>query len=249
MLRSIFCLLLLAGFVTHAAEKPPAVSDSGMAQIPYSKLLEIQQMEDSIRDMDQLQFTAAVNSTQTSIKPGDIRFTIMRDNTHGGPQIIPVDADGHFHLPVTPALQQEDPIVVSNMPAHTMHFSFHMTMLPPTKNSLHYSELMRGVQQYNQVVTLAQQTAMKGMFPFSAKGLLLTYLDGGHSVTLHTRAGDKMSYSKRYEDLGSAGRGMDMSGMRPQSSYIYLPLDPDLLKEDPEVTLDALPPMEGPSPG
>ena len=236
-------LLILTTFLSTAAWS----ADAEMAQLPYSQMLDYQQRVAALKDLDQLQVTEQVASTRRGVKPGDITLTIMRDAAHGGPVPIPVDTQGNFTLPVSAALQQEDPVVQTNQPRHTMQLRFNFNIRLPTKTSLQYSQLIRGAEHYNEA--MRRQGMMASWFAPKAKGLLLIYAENGHSLTIHSTTGDKLIRSAPYRDMGTAVKGIDMSQLPAQATFILLLLDDDLLKQDPTVTLDALPQVVSPAYG
>jgi hypothetical protein len=216
----------------------PAYGDD-MASLPYSTLVGYQQRVDALQDLKLLKVWGHVGSKRPDVKASDIRLTIMRDAAHGGPLPIAVDADGHFTLPVDQALKDEDPMVVANQPKGSMQMSVTWQIIAPTAKDLHYSQLMLGVQQYNEA--MHRQGFIASLLAPKAEGLLLIYLDGGHHLVMHAAGGDKTIPSKSYQELGDAVKGIDMSGMPTATTLIYLPMDETLLKQDPAVTLDALP--------
>jgi len=216
-----------------------AFADAPVAQLPYTQLLGYQQRVDELQDLKQLKVWENVKSSRHGVKPSDITLTIMRDAAHGGPLAIAVDGGGNFTLPVTQALKDEDALVVSNQPKGTLELSVNWEISLPASTDLRYSQLMSGAQQYNEA--MRRQGVTASMLAPKATGLLLVYPDGGHRVTLHTAAGDKVITSKSYKELGDAVKGIDMSGMPASTTMIHLPLDKALLKQDPAVTLDAMP--------
>ena len=217
----------------------PALADVPVAQLPYTQLLGYQQRVDDLQDLKQLKVWENVKSSRHGVRPSDITLTIMRDASHGGPLAIAVDEAGNFTLPVTQALKDEDAMVVSNQPKGTLELSVNWEIGLPASTRLRYGQLLLGAQQYNEA--MRRQGVMDSTLAPKATGLLLAYPDGGHRVTLHTAAGDKVIAAKSYKELGDAVKGIDMSGMPVTTTLIYLPLDKALLKEDPAVTLDAMP--------
>lgn len=228
-------LLILTALLSTSAWS----ADAELAQLPYSTLLDYQQRVDDLKDLKQLKVWKHVDSSRHGVEPSDIKLTIMRDAAHGGPLVMVVDEDGHFTLPVTQGLKDEDPVVVSNQPKGSMNLSVTWQILAPTTKELSYSQLMLGVQEYNEA--MHRQGFVASMMAPKAEGLLLIYTDGSHHLILHAAGGDKVIPSKTYKEWGDAIKGIDMSGMPAATTLIFLPMDETLLKQDPALTLDALP--------
>ncbi|MCO6458118.1 MAG: hypothetical protein J5I93_22670 [Pirellulaceae bacterium] len=92
-----------------------------LARMRYAMALTFANID--LTDLDGIASQAvkfSVRSRLPGVKPSDIRITL---ETKDGHQALPLDVDGSFTLPVTAALQKEDPWITANQPKGSMVMS------------------------------------------------------------------------------------------------------------------------------
>ncbi|HEX7964889.1 MAG TPA: DUF2987 domain-containing protein [Gammaproteobacteria bacterium] len=231
MLRIVLAAsLLLAG---------PAVlaDDAPRASLHYSDLKGYLDRLDGLKDLDHLTAAASIKSAQAAVKPQDIKLTAKLKS--GQAVDIPIDSDGRFTLPSSPELEKEDPLFVSNQPKGTLGLNVKFDIKTPTRLSDTYASLMLGATQFNEAIR--RQGFMASMFGPKVGGLLIAFDSGGHTLTLHTTKGDRVLKSASLAEAQKHLKSMKLTEDSGKRTFIYVPLDDDLLDEDPPAVLDALP--------
>jgi hypothetical protein len=221
---------LLAGGAVLADDAP-------RASVNYSKLADYQKRIDDLKDLDQLKVTARLGSKDAGVKPSDI--TLEAKLKSGQVVSIPIAADGAFTLPSSPELAREDPLFVSNQPKGTLGLDIKFDVKTPTVIAQPYAGLVRGAAQFNQA--FKRQGTMASWFGPKAKGLLFAFTDGAHTLTLHTAKGDQVLKSGSLAEAQKHMKDLKLTDASGKSTFIYLPLDDDLLDENPQTAFDALP--------
>jgi hypothetical protein len=215
VLRVCLGLLLLAPWLAAAED----------ARLPYHELYRIQQVElDLSRAHTNLALVLQMRSTLPNVKYSDIRATI---DAKSRAIPVPIGAEGSFSVPVREDLLAEDPWILVNQPKGTMQLNWHAGLAPALArqltNDVHYGPLMRAVRECDQV-----QEAMRQFFPtaprLTAVGLRLTFRSSaiGPGVIIHAKTGDRRLAA---DTLGE----------------LIIPIDGDLLEEDPVMTLTESP--------
>ncbi|HEY3864039.1 MAG TPA: hypothetical protein VGO59_19380 [Verrucomicrobiae bacterium] len=191
------------------------------ARLPYKELYAMQKVEiDLGRAHPNLALVLQMRSTRTGVKPGAIAAFI---DAKSGPIAIPIGADGAFKVPVRDDLLAEAPWVDVNQPKGTMQLNWHAGLAPSVArsmtNAVHYGALMRIVRECDEV-----QEAMRQFFPtaprLTAVGLRLTFRSSAIApmAIIHARGGNRRLQA---DTLGE----------------LIVPLDGDLMEEDPLMTL------------
>jgi hypothetical protein len=212
----------------------PALADDAPGEGPkYSTFVDILKRAEAVRtDMDQLKVIAKIRSRDPKVKPSDI--TLEAKLKSGQVVSIAIAADGAFTLPSSPGLAEEDPPFVANQPKGTMEVSVTFEIKAPAVAAQRYADLMRGLVQSDMV--------MKRMGVFQgpkAHGLLFVFDGGDHTLTLHSAKGTKVFNSESWEQARKHLKAeLSDDG---KSTYIYVPMDDDILDENPPTTFDALP--------
>jgi hypothetical protein len=199
----------------------PGLAAAETARLPYGEIFRIQQAQAALaRDHTNLALVLTMRSTQPSVKYSDIRAYV---DAKSGPIPIPIEVYGDFILPVREDLLAEGPWIVVNQPKGTMELACDARLAPALARSLtnavHYGPLMRAVRECNDV-----QDKMRQYFPAAPRlvsvGLRLSFRQPDAAVIIHAKSGDRKLVS---DALGK----------------LLIPVDEDLLDEDPLMTLTA----------
>jgi hypothetical protein len=215
VLKASLGLLLLAPLLGAAED----------ARLPYHEIYQMQKVQlDLSRTYTNLVLALQMRSTLPTVKYSDIKASIQAKSAS-----IPVavGADGGFYAPMREDLLAEDPWILVNQPKGTMQLNWHAGLAPSLArqltNDIHYGPLMRAVRDCDDV-----QKAMRQFFPsaprLTAVGLRLTFRSSAinASVIIHAKAGDRRLAA---DTLGE----------------LIIPLDGDLLEENPVMTLTESP--------
>lgn len=227
--RSLGSLLLLISAA--------ALADEGMTSFHYLDLYHIQQSVAGMQGLKGLRVDLYVTSTDPKVSLQDITLTLHRAS--GTEEAIPHDAYGHTLLPVSAALQAENPLITTNQPKHTLDASVVIDLVPPAGTELTYTALMLGVSQLNDAIAHQKLGALAKLYGHKSDGLLVFYIGGEHRLTLHKQAGDEILKSAGVEQMRTHIQGLDTAGLPTGTQVIFVPLDPATMKENPRVTLDA----------
>jgi hypothetical protein len=215
VLRAFLGLLLLAPWLGAAED----------ARLPYHEIYQMQKVQlDLSRTYTNLFLVLQMRSTLPTVKYNDIKAFIQAKSAS-----IPVaiGADGIFSVPMREDLLAEDPWILVNQPKGTMQLNWHAGLSPSMArqltNNIHYGPLMRAVRDCDDV-----QEAMRQFFPsaprLTAVGLKLTFRSSAISAAaiIHAKTGDRRLPA---DTLGE----------------LIIPLDGDLLEENPVMTLTQSP--------
>jgi hypothetical protein len=201
----------------------PAAAEN--ARLSYGEICRIQKVQVELHSLHtNLALDLQMRSTQTNVKSGDISAFI---DSKSGKIPLPLGADGTFGVPVREDLLAEDPWIVVNQPRGTMELKWHAGFAPSfarrLTNSIRYATVMRVVKECDDV-----QEKMRPFFPSAPRltmvGVRLTFRQPATStrVVIHAKGGDRQLPA-------------DADG------EIILPLDADLMDEDPLLTLTERP--------
>jgi hypothetical protein len=215
VLSAFLGLLLLA----------PRLAAAEDARLPYHELYRLQKAQlDLSRTYTNLALVLQMRSTLPNVKYSDITASI---DAKSGAVPVPIGAQGSFSVPVRDDLLAEDPWILVNQPKGSMELSWHAGLAPSVArqltNAIHYGPLMRAVLECDDV-----QEAMRQFFPtaprLTAVGLRLTFRSStiGASAIIHAKTGDRRLAANTLGEL-------------------IIPLDGDLLEEDPVMTLTESP--------
>jgi hypothetical protein len=204
------------------APLPAAAED---ARLPYHEIYRMQKAQlDLSRVHTNLALVLQMHSTQPSVKYSDIKASI---NAKSGALPVVIGPDGVFSAPLRDDLLAEDPWIIVNQPKGTMQLKWRAGLAPAlarqVTNSVHYGPLMRAVRECDDV-----QEAMRQFFPaaprLTAVGLRLTFRSSaiGAAAIIHAKTGDLRIAASPLGEL-------------------IIPLDADLLEEDPVMTLTEAP--------
>ena len=195
------------------------------ARLPYHEVYRLQKAQlDLSRTHTNLALVLQIRSTLPNVKYSDIKASI---DAKSGAIPVPIGAEGSFGVPVRDDLLAEDPWILVNQPKGSMELTWHAGLAPSVArqltNAIHYGPLMRAVLECDDV-----QEAMRQFFPaaprLTAVGLRLTFRSSaiGAAAIIHAKTGDLRIAASPLGEL-------------------IIPLDADLLEEDPVMTLTEAP--------
>lgn len=211
ILRAGLCWLALAPLLARGED----------ARLPYHEIYSIQRAQMALsRAHTNLALVLQMHSTEPDVKNSDITASI---EAKSGPIPVPIGSNGVFSLPMSADLLAEDPWIHVNQPRGTMELKCLSGLAPALArqmtNNAHYSPLMRAARECDEV-----QESMRQFFPgaprLTAVGLRLTFRSAAvpPQVVLRVKSGDRKMKADALGDL-------------------IIPLDGDLMEEDPIMTM------------
>ena len=215
-----------------------ARADDGMTSFHYMDLYNIEQTLGNLKDLKALRTVMYIASKDPHVMPEHIHLVMHHA---GGDEPLQLDSFGKLLLPESDALKQENPLITTDQPKHTLDASVFMDLVPLESTAMPYSALMEGVTQFNQAVDREGKGMMAGILGSKSNGLLLFYNHGGHSVTLHSAKGDRVFKSAPPDKRMTHLKGLHVELLPPGAEVIFVPLESALLKQDPKAALDTLP--------
>jgi hypothetical protein len=211
------CLMLLA----------PRLALAEDARLPYQYIRRVQQAQVELGHAHtNLLFVMQLRCTLTNVNNSNITVFI---DAKSGRIPVPLGAEGVFSVPVRTDLSAENPWIIINQPKGTMELNWHAGLAPAlvrqmkTTNAIHYRPLMLAVRDCDEA-----QDAMRQLFPAAPRltlvGLRLTFRASAMapSAIIHAKGGDRRLAADVLNEL-------------------IIPLDGDLLEEDPLMTLTESP--------
>jgi len=187
-------ILWLFGFVGFgiAQSEPSSSSEKRdeLAQLPYHELVKIAHSDSSqTKKEDRLTFTLA----STGGVPFDqIKLTLQLKK---GPLSLPVDSKGHFTVPFSDQLIDENPLMISNQPRGSLSLKF--TLAIPEMGKMEPPKIVEGKVTYQAVFQslLKFKEAMKKVDTrFGEDGsqqLAVQCVTGGKAITIHQKFGSR----------------------------------------------------------
>src|ERR1700722_1508019 len=203
----------------------PCLASVKDARLPYHELYRLQKAQVELsRAHTNLTLVLQMRSTQPNVNYSDIAAFI---DARSGKVPVPIGSNGMFAVPVSADLLVEDPWILVNQPRGTMELNWHaglaQALTRQMTNSVHYAPLMRAVRECDEV-----QEAMRQYFPhaprLTAVGLRLTFRASSFApaAIIHAKDGERKLPANVLGEL-------------------IIPLDGDLLDEDPVMTLTESP--------
>lgn len=145
-------VLLSALLIAGVAVSPGIVLADKTGSIRYKGMLKMVERFERYADAAGLESLIRVQSTDPDVDPGSIRLTIERVS---GPIEIPIDGGGAMQFPVSGALRDENPMIVSNQPNGTLEMSGTVRCPDFEQVEIDYEGLMRCVMQANEGIKRA----------------------------------------------------------------------------------------------
>ena len=227
-------LALCLSLLTLAAR-----ADDVMTSFHYMDIYNIEQSAAGIKDLKGLRAAVYVTSKTPGVSPEDITLTMHRAS--GAVEAIPHGAYAGIELPESDTLKAENPLIDTNQPRHTLDATVVIDLAPLTGTDLRYADLMLGVTQLDGSIEQKSLGVLTKLYEHKPTGLLVFYNSGEHRLTVHRKSGDRIVEGTSVDKVASHLKGVQAQALPPSAQFIYLPLDKALLKENPRVTLDAMP--------
>jgi len=233
MQRIFLAIVALLALAPALADDPP--HDPPYATVSYRQLADHQKLLDGLKNgLEHLNVSLRVLSKDPKVKPSDITLEAKLES--GQLVSLAIAADGSFTLPSSSELaQQEDTRFMSNLPKGTLQFQDWCGIKTPTVTAQSYMDLLRGMYEFN-----VAQNRIDGQLSPKAYGLLFAFNEGGHTLTLHNKKGDKVLST---ETLKKARKHLKLNHLTGDegSAFIYVKFDKELMPENPQTTFDVLP--------
>ena len=158
------------------------------AQLPYHELVKIAQSDSSQpKDKDKLSFVLASNK---GVPLDQIILTLQLKK---GPLLLPIDSKGHFTLPFSDQLMDENPLMMSNQPRGSLKLEF--TLAVPEVGKIEPPQVVEGKVKYHalfQPLVEFKEAMKKVDTRFGEKGsqqLAIQCVTGGKAITIHQKFG------------------------------------------------------------
>lgn len=198
----------------------PALADN--ARLPYHQLYYAQKLLTQFNRLHtNLIMALTVQSIQPTVQISDLAMYI---DAKSGKVPVDIGAAGALDVPLRDDLVAEDPWVVVNQPRGTMKLSWQAGVVPgPIGASVHYARLLRPVQDLQDI-----QEELRKFVP-AAPTMMIT--------------GVKLSFAPSEKKAAAVirAKGGERKIEVNDRREIILPLVPELLAEDPEISLSAKP--------
>ncbi len=204
---------------------PVGAQAAEVAALPYRTLLESVTtfLDVPPAQRDRLGLIQALKPDGGNLVARPLTMTIQ---SKAGPIEVPVAEDNSFALPLTPALRDENPSVVTNQPKGSLTLQVGVRILLPPTTQYAYSEFANGVAQAN---------AMTKRFA----GVLWLFAQTADSLILRFHRPERQM-------LRIAASDGPLTLIADDSGTIFVRLDKKLAEENPmmelsEPAVDALP--------
>jgi hypothetical protein len=191
------------------------------AKLPYAQLYQMQRVQAEMSGAyTNLVVVLCMESASTNVKPSELNVYI---DAKSGKVPVKIGPDGDFTVPMRDDWLAENPWIITNQPRGTMKLDWFVGLvIRHLPTSIRYKPLMQVVRDCSDV-----RERMRQVFPSVPKavvaGLKLTYPPPERgSVVIHSERADKK--------LDADAKG-----------EVTILLDPDLLEENPLVTLSKEP--------
>ncbi len=163
---------------------------SEFAQLPYHELVKISQSDSSQpKGKDTLTFVLASNK---GVSLDQITLTLQLKK---GAVSLPIDSKGHFTIPFSDQLMEENPLMITNQPRGSLSLKF--TVSVPGLGKIDSPKVVEGKVKYQALFQslLQFKEAMKKVdTKFGEDGgqqLAIQCVTGGKGVTIHQKFGTR----------------------------------------------------------
>ncbi len=218
MRQWIYLIWMLGIAVTSSAQSEGgAERRDDLAQLPYHELVKIAQNDSSqVKEQGRLTFVLASN------KNVPLDQIVLSLELKKGALPLPLDAKGHFSVPFSDALMDENPLMWSNQPRGSLSLKF--TLAVPRMGKMKALEVVEGKVKYQAVFQslVDFKAAMKKVDThFGEDGqqqLAVQCVTGGRAITIYQKFGSRKIKA-----------GDDAS--------VWLLYDPRLFQENPDISV------------
>lgn len=163
------------------------------------RYLDLHKVVEPVANLEGLRYVRAdlrMTSTDAKVKPEAIVLTIR---ARDGDIRVPVDAEGRFSLPISRALVDENPEVITNQPEDTLQVQVGVEVRAEPQRAFDYALLGEMSDEYGKVV--GSQKLMARLFAPSDKGLLIRFPKGSDAtVTVALANGGVVRYAADDKD-------------------------------------------------
>jgi hypothetical protein len=170
--RRSFGTGLLALLATGAAAGPASAADE-YATLPYSSMIAnaLTFLGMAVGERDRLALVQSLRPDGGNLVIRPLTITIL---SKSGKIDVPVGADNSFAIPISDALRDENPTVITNQPKGSLSLQVGVRILLPQATRYAYSEFWLGIQQAN-TMTRRFAGVMRWLFADSADSLVLRF--------------------------------------------------------------------------
>ena len=188
-LMFIVWVFVFVGFGIAQSESPSERRDE-LAQLPYHELVKISQSDSNQpKEKGKLTFILASNK---GVALDQITLTLLLKK---GPLSLSIDSKGHFSVPFSDQLMDENPLMMSNQPRGSLSLKF--TLAVPEMGKIEPPKVVDGKVKYQAVFqSLVQfKEAMKKVDTrFGEDGsqrLAVQCVVGGRAIVIHQNFGSR----------------------------------------------------------
>lgn len=170
--RRSFGTGLLALLATGAAAGSASAADE-YATLPYSSMIAnaLTFLGMAVGERDRLALVQSLRPDGGNLVIRPLTITIL---SKSGKIDVPVGADNSFAIPISDALRDENPTVITNQPKGSLSLQVGVRILLPQATRYAYSEFWLGIQQANSM-TRRFAGVMRWLFSDSADSLVLRF--------------------------------------------------------------------------
>ena len=170
--RRSFGTGLLALLATGAAAGAASAADE-YATLPYSSMIAnaLTFLGMAVGERDRLALVQSLRPDGGNLVIRPLTITIL---SKSGKIDVPVGADNSFAIPISDALRDENPTVITNQPKGSLSLQVGVRILLPQATRYAYSEFWLGIQQAN-MMTRRFAGVMRWLFADSADSLVLRF--------------------------------------------------------------------------
>lgn len=192
MMRQIMVIVLLLGVAvsSKAQSASPSEGRETFAQLPYHELVKIAQNDSSQPKIENRLTFILASRNKVSLDQIVLSLELKQ-----GAMSLPIDAKGHFSVPFSDDLMDENPLMISNQPRGSLSLKF--TLAVPEMGKIDPPAVVDGKVKYQAVFQslLSFKEAMKKVdSQFGEKGnqqLAVQCLTKGGAVTIHQQFGSR----------------------------------------------------------
>jgi len=189
LLTSYLLAFASSGFAQ--SESSPGTSEE-FAQLPYHELVKISQSDSSQPEGGNKDTLTFVLASDKEVPLDQIKLTLQLKK---GAVSLPIDSKGHFTIPFSAQLMDENPLMITNQPRGTLSLKF--TVAVPGLGKIEPPKVVEGKVKYQALFQslLKFKEAMKKVdTKFGEDGgqqLAIQCVTGGKGVTIHQKFGSR----------------------------------------------------------
>lgn len=187
--------------------------------MPYADVYPLLSKLAVIDGHDKIRVRFRLSSKRAEVKPKDIQVSLQGNTLY---REIPVAADGEIEIPLLPQALPDEAQLVSNQPEHSLNVDVTLEAILPDPRSFRYADARAVLAPAHDVVRAFLPRWLGWLAPdFNALLVRFEHADG-QTVTVRLKGGDQVY---RVDAEGN----------------VKLPIDEDLLREDPWISVSQTP--------